>query len=106
MLSFDIPGQFPDIGLQFLLQGLIFQGQKYRIDKEKFIIGRGSQMTDLTIRDGNISRKHAAVIFRSGKYFIKDLDSTNGIDFQGSRIDSKKIEEGDTGRPASPFDME
>lgn len=74
---------------------LIFQGQKYRIDKEKFIIGRGSQITDLTIRDGNISRKHAAVIFRSGKYFIKDLDSTNGIDFQGSRIDSKKIEEGD-----------
>jgi hypothetical protein len=75
---------------------LLFQGQKYRIDKEKFIIGRGSQMTDLTIRDGNISRKHAAVIYRSGKYFIKDLDSTNGIDYQGSRIDSKKIEEGDT----------
>ena len=74
---------------------LVFNGQKYRIDKEKFIIGRGSQMTDLTIRDGNISRKHAAIIYRGGKYFLKDLDSTNGIDYQGSRIDSKKIEEGD-----------
>jgi hypothetical protein len=74
---------------------LIFNGQKYKIDKEKFIIGRGSQMTDLTIRDGNISRKHAAIIYRGGKYFVKDLDSTNGIDYQGSRIDSKKIEEGD-----------
>lgn len=74
---------------------LIFNGQKYKIDKEKFIIGRGSQMTDLTIRDGNISRKHAAIIFRGGKYYLKDLDSTNGIDYQGSRIDSKKIEEGD-----------
>ena len=52
-------------------------------------------MTDLTIRDGNISRKHAAIIYRGGKYFLKDLDSTNGIDYQGSRIDSKKVEEGD-----------
>ena len=74
---------------------LVFNGQKYKIDKGKFIIGRGSQMTDLTIRDGNISRKHAAIIFRGGKYYLKDLDSTNGIDYQGSRIDSKKVEEGD-----------
>jgi len=74
---------------------LTFNGQKYKIDKGKFIIGRGSQMTDLTIRDGNISRKHAAIIFRGGKYYLKDLDSTNGIDYQGSRIDSKKVEEGD-----------
>ncbi len=75
---------------------LLFNGQRYRIDKEKFIIGRGSQMTDLTIRDGNISRKHCAVIFRSGSYFIKDLDSTNGIEFNGKRIEHKRIEESDT----------
>ena len=74
---------------------LIFNNQRYRVDKDKFIIGRGSTMTDLTIRDGNISRKHAAVIFRNGNFYIKDLDSTNGIDFRGNRIDSKKIEEGD-----------
>jgi pSer/pThr/pTyr-binding forkhead associated (FHA) protein len=75
---------------------LLFNGQRYRIDKEKFIIGRGSQMTDLTIRDGNISRKHCAVIFRGGHYFIKDLDSTNGIEFNGKRIEHKRVDEGDT----------
>ena len=75
---------------------LLFNGQRYRIDKEKFIIGRGSQMTDLTIRDGNISRKHCAVIYRGGSYFIKDLDSTNGIEFNGKRIEHKRVEEGDT----------
>ena len=75
---------------------LIFNGQRYRIDKEKFIIGRGSQMTDLTIRDGNISRKHTAVIYRAGAYFVKDLDSTNGIEFNGKRVEHKRIEEGDT----------
>ena len=74
---------------------LVFNNQRHLVDKDKFIIGRGSTMTDLTIRDGNISRKHAAVIFRNGEYYIKDLDSTNGIDYKGERIDSKKIEEGD-----------
>ena len=74
---------------------LLFQNQKYLIDKEQFIIGRGSKSSDLPIRDGNISRKHAAVIRRSGAYFIKDLGSTNGIDYNGVRIDNKRIEEGD-----------
>jgi hypothetical protein len=75
---------------------LVFQSQKYLVDKEQFIIGRGSKSSDLPIRDGNISRKHAAVIRRNGSYFIKDLGSTNGIDFNGMRIDNKRIEEGDT----------
>ncbi len=74
---------------------LVFNDQRYPINKDKFIIGRASQMTDLTIRDGNVSRKHCAIIYRGGQYYIKDLDSTNGIEYKGSRIDSKKIEEGD-----------
>jgi hypothetical protein len=74
---------------------LVFQNQKYLIDKEQFIIGRGSKTSDLPIRDGNISRKHAAVIRKNGGYFIKDLGSTNGIDHNGIRVDNKKIEEGD-----------
>ena len=75
---------------------LVFDNQKYRIDKDQFIIGRGAKSSDLPIKDGNISRKHAAVIRRNGTYFIKDLGSTNGIDFKGMRIDNKRIDEGDT----------
>lgn len=75
---------------------LIFNNNRYVIDKEKFVIGRGSQQTDLTIRDGNISRKHCAIIFRNGSYYIKDLGSTNGVEYRGNRIESKKVEEGDT----------
>jgi pSer/pThr/pTyr-binding forkhead associated (FHA) protein len=69
--------------------------RKYRIDKDQFIIGRGAKSSDLPIKDGNISRKHAAVIRRNGTYFIKDLGSTNGIDYKGMRIDNKRIDEGD-----------
>src|SRR5262249_46052112 len=67
---------------------LVFDNQKYRIDKDQFIIGRGAKSSDLPIKDGNISRKHAAVIRRNGTYFIKDLGSTNGIDYKGMRIDN------------------
>lgn len=74
---------------------MVFNNNRYVIDNDKFVIGRGSQQTDLTIRDGNISRKHCAVIHRNGNFYIKDLDSTNGIEYNGNRIESKRIEEGD-----------
>jgi len=73
----------------------IFQGRKVPINREQFIIGRGTKTSDLTIRDTNISRKHAGVIFHNGSFYIKDLGSTNGIEFEGRRIDSKRINEGD-----------
>ena len=74
---------------------LVYNGQRYPVTKDQFIIGRGSKTSDLPIKDGNISRKHAAVILRNGVFYIKDLGSTNGIDFKGVRIDNKRIDEGD-----------
>jgi len=74
---------------------LVFNSQKIAIEKDQFIIGRGSKTSDLAIKDGNISRKHAAVIRRNGTYYIKDLGSTNGIDYKGMRIDNKRFDEGD-----------
>ena len=74
---------------------LIYSGTRYPISKDEFIVGRGSKSSDLAIKDGNISRKHAAVIRRNGTYYIKDLGSTNGIDYKGMRIDNKRVDEGD-----------
>ena len=74
---------------------LVYNGQRYPMTKDQFIIGRGSKTSDLPIKDGNISRKHAAVIRRNGTFYIKDLGSTNGIDYKGMRIDNKRIDEGD-----------
>jgi hypothetical protein len=74
---------------------LLYGGNRYPIAKDQFIIGRGSKTSDLAIKDGNISRKHAAVIRRNGTFYIKDLGSTNGIDYKGMRIDNKRIDEGD-----------
>lgn len=74
---------------------VIFNGQKFPVAKEEFIIGRGTKTADLPIKDGNISRRHAAVIWQNGSWYLKDLGSTNGVEFQGRKIDSKRVEEGD-----------
>lgn len=74
---------------------LLFNNNRYPIEQDRFVIGRGSQNTDLTIRDGNISRQHCAIIHRNNNWYLRDLDSTNGIEFRGNRIESKRIEEGD-----------
>lgn len=74
---------------------VIFNGQKIPVQKEEFVIGRGSKTADLPIKDGNISRRHAAVVLQDGVFFMKDLGSTNGIEFNGERVSAKRIEEGD-----------
>lgn len=74
---------------------VIFNGQKMPVAKDEFVIGRGSKTADLPIKDGNISRRHAAVVFQAGAFYMKDLGSTNGVEFNGARIDSKQIAEGD-----------
>lgn len=90
-----VPAAGPGNGEAMPPLHLLFGNQKYVVDKDQFIIGRGARTSDLAIRDGNISRKHAAVVRRAGAYYIKDLGSTNGIDFNGERIEARKIEEGD-----------
>lgn len=73
---------------------LYFEGQCYAIDQEQFVIGRGSKYSDLPIKDANISRRHCAIVRRDGGYYIKDLGSTNGVEFNGERVDNHRIEEG------------
>jgi len=94
-----LPGSKRDVGGDLLTQRprlyIIFNGQKIPINKEEFVIGRSAKAADLPIKDGNISRRHAAVVFQNGGYYIKDLGSTNGIEFQGRQLDMKQIDEGD-----------
>ena len=74
---------------------VIFNGQKVPVNKEEFVIGRGSKTADLPIKDGNISRRHAAIVLQNGAFYMKDLGSTNGIEFNGERVESRLIQEGD-----------
>jgi pSer/pThr/pTyr-binding forkhead associated (FHA) protein len=74
---------------------VIFNGQKIPVAKDEFIIGRGTKTADLPIKDGNISRRHAAVVYHGGAFYMKDLGSTNGVEFGGKKVGTKRIDEGD-----------
>ncbi len=75
-----------------------YQGEVFRINKDRFIIGRGKQSSDLTIKDPNVSRQHAMIEFLNGQYYIVDMGSTNGVEYNGQRVQRKAIHEGDTFR--------
>jgi hypothetical protein len=72
-----------------------YAGQRVPVTKDRFIIGRGKQSSDLTIKDPNVSRQHAMVEFLNGTYYMVDMGSTNGVEYNGQRIARKAIAEGD-----------
>ena len=71
-----------------------FEGAWYLIDKDEYVIGRGRKYSELTIKDANISRRHCSIVRKGLDYFVKDLGSTNGVEFHGVRVDNHKITEG------------
>ncbi|HSD90238.1 MAG TPA: FHA domain-containing protein [Kofleriaceae bacterium] len=73
---------------------LIFNGRRYPITRELFVIGRHNT-SDLQIKDGHISRKHAAVFWQDGAHYLVDLGSQAGTEYRGLKIKNKQIEEGD-----------
>lgn len=74
---------------------MIFGNDRIAIDKPEFVIGRGSKSSDFAIKDGNISRRHCAVVWENGNYWLRDLGSTNGVEYDGVRIEQRRIDEGD-----------
>jgi pSer/pThr/pTyr-binding forkhead associated (FHA) protein len=75
---------------------ILYQGQRYSVTKERFVIGRGRQSSDLTIKDPNVSRQHAMLEFHKGQYYMVDMGSTNGIEYGGQRVQRRVVNEGDT----------
>lgn len=78
----------------------MYEGKRIEVSKDRFVIGRGSRSTDLTIKDSAVSRQHAMVEWvdhgpDAGRYFLVDLGSTNGVVYRGERFDRREIQEGD-----------
>jgi pSer/pThr/pTyr-binding forkhead associated (FHA) protein len=63
---------------------------------DEITIGRSQGCIWVTPReDGLASSKHASLQRKGKAVYVKDLDSTNGLYFQGRRIKQKKLENGD-----------
>jgi CRP-like cAMP-binding protein len=60
-------------------------------------IGRGSDNT-ITVPDQSVSRNHAKVTLRGDTLIVEDLDSTNGIFINDTRVDKSALKSNDTFR--------
>ncbi|HEX8823690.1 MAG TPA: GGDEF domain-containing protein [Archangium sp.] len=52
-------------------------GKKYTLQEHEFTIGR-EEGNHIVVDLDNVSRRHAMIIHRQGRMFVKDLGSTNG----------------------------
>src|SRR5690606_11302813 len=67
-------------------------GEKRRLDFEKpeVTIGR-VQGNDVILPKGNVSKRHARIVLKDGKFIIVDLKSTNGTYVNGRKITSPLV---------------
>lgn len=69
-------------------------GESFRIEEERIAIGR-SPDAGIFLDDVTVSRNHALLVRRKDGLYIDDLGSLNGTYVNRSRIESKKLEDGD-----------
>jgi hypothetical protein len=69
-------------------------GTETPVKAARFLIGRGRHC-DLVIDSSKVSREHAAIVREGDGWFIEDLDSANGTWHRRTRIDRRRIEDGD-----------
>ena len=61
-------------------------GEKIELNKPSFVLGKSPESADYAIADNtNVSRIHATIITRNGRYYVMDQRSTNGT-FVNGRI--------------------
>ena len=58
--------------------------------KNSVTIGRSPE-ADIIIKDNIVSRKHARVFKSGNKYYIEDLNSTNGVFVNGKKVKGKTV---------------
>jgi FhaA, N-terminal domain/FHA domain len=73
---------------------LTVDGRTYPVTSYRFVIGR-SRECDLSVTDGNASRRHAEIVQEGHAYVVVDLGSTNGTELNGRRITREELSDGD-----------
>jgi pSer/pThr/pTyr-binding forkhead associated (FHA) protein len=101
-----MPAPQPEGGSTVMVQwyGLLqctagaLEGQRFIIDEGGLYIGRDPAMSQITIADNRISKRHVRIIPRDGKVMAIDQNSTNGTFLGkagGERITEVQLKRGD-----------
>src|SRR5271169_436608 len=66
------------------------EARRLEFDKAEITIGR-VQGNDIVLPKGNVSKRHARIVLKDGKFIIVDLKSTNGTYVNGRKITSPLV---------------
>jgi len=69
-------------------------GQKHIIGKFPFFLGRSADC-DVVLNGKGVSRKHAEIVFQSGRLVVNDLESLNGLKVNGYKVARVILEDSD-----------
>jgi len=80
--------------------------------KETLLCGR-RESCDIVLRFSNVSSQHCQLELHSGYWYVRDLNSKNGVRVNDARVTEKRLDPGDTLRIAkhrftvnySPIDL-
>ena len=73
----------------------VVTGDLYEITSARCTVGRERATADVVLRDPNVSRRHAQLIFTGSDWSIEDLNSTNGTLVNNRRITRCPLRNGD-----------
>ena len=92
----DLSADSQQCDASFVVMGGVDIGRSLSLStKEPIVIGRDPECS-YRIHDDGISRRHAEITYKApGKYIIRDLNSTNGMFFEGRRVRIHLLNEGD-----------
>jgi len=69
-------------------------GKQYHLGTKKMLIGRTGQ-SGILIDDSSVSREHALIERKDGRFILEDLKSTNGTFINGELVDVRVLNHGD-----------
>ena len=73
----------------------VVSGESHNITSAQVTIGRERSVSDIALRDPNVSRRHAQLTFAGSDWSIEDLNSTNGTLVNNRRITRCPLRNGD-----------
>ncbi len=62
--------------------------------KETLLVGR-RESCDIVLRFSNVSSHHCELFIRSGFWYVRDMNSRNGVKVNGNRVTEKRVDPGD-----------
>jgi len=78
-----------DVAMLVLVEGAE-RGRRWPLERERYVIGRESD-SDIVVADRRISRQHAEIVWRDGRYFVRDLGSKNGTYLNQERLEAVRL---------------